>query len=270
MMQLRFSIIRHSLYYRYSTTTASIAFIVYIVVVFVVVVAMAFFVRSAPVTSTLARANRILRPPLFGMCRRMGRECGRGSRQRALTRHVHLTSERRSVPVLRLQHLRHISSTATRTSTNPAVAVEAAAGAGAQTEQRSGLDMLGIAVLGSIVIGTAGLGSWQMKRYFWKGQLIEERAALLSVDPRSLEDLLEIQQSKQEGRDDATKALEFHRVLLTGEFDSSRPQVYLGPRPPPKSSSAHNSAAPAMAPSDKTGYYILAPFKLKSDESLLP
>jgi hypothetical protein len=49
---------------------------------------------------------------------------------------------------------------------------------------------VGVVVFGSLVVGTAGLGSWQVSRYNWKIGKIERRKEELRAKPMPLDDVL--------------------------------------------------------------------------------
>ena len=85
------------------------------------------------------------------------------------------------------------------------------------------------------------LGTWQVQRLFWKEGLIAERHAAVTAAPMALPRSL-----------DAAKALEYHRVRVTGRFANDR-ELYLG-------ATSHDGRA---------GYQVITPLKLADGASLL-
>lgn len=103
------------------------------------------------------------------------------------------------------------------------------------------VDWLGVGFFGSMAATTFGLGSWQVSRYFWKVDLVEERRRMLVREAVPLAQATE----------------HFERVRCNGTFDYDQ-TMFVGPRSAP----AHGmQGAGAMQPS---GWYAFTPFK---DES---
>ncbi|GBG25121.1 Surfeit locus protein 1 [Hondaea fermentalgiana] len=102
---------------------------------------------------------------------------------------------------------------------------------------RRGVDWLGLGLFGSLAAGTFGLGSWQVKRYFWKVDLVEERRRMLERDAVPL----------------AEASRPYERVRCSGTFDYAQ-SMFVGPRSAP----AHGvQGTGAMQPS---GWYVVTPF----------
>lgn len=113
-------------------------------------------------------------------------------------------------------------------------------------------------VLASITGSTAYLCAWQVKRYHWKLEKIEERRAILQLDPRPLRELVP---NLPDGiRNDD----EFTRVACEGVFDHAC-QVLLGPRSAPAGTS---SGGPTGAPST-TGWDVITPLVLDDGSRVL-
>jgi cytochrome oxidase assembly protein ShyY1 len=89
---------------------------------------------------------------------------------------------------------------------------------------------------GGLCGGTALLCKWQVERYSWKVQLIEERRAALASSPRPLSALVP---DPAAGLSDAA---EYQRVTVEGQFDHSQ-QVLLGPRSAPAGSGVGGGVA---------------------------
>ena len=113
-------------------------------------------------------------------------------------------------------------------------------------------------VLAGITASTAYLCTWQVRRYNWKLEKIEERRAILQREPRPLRELVP---NLLEGiRDDDV----FTRVACEGVFDHAC-QVILGPRSAPAGMS---SGGPAGAPSG-TGWDVITPLVLDDGSRVL-
>eukprot|EP00924_Labyrinthula_sp_SR-Ha-C_P006701 maker-scaffold_29-snap-gene-2.2-mRNA-1 protein AED:0.00 eAED:0.00 QI:75/1/1/1/1/1/2/259/263 len=111
------------------------------------------------------------------------------------------------------------------------------------TRTKSKLDYLGVSIFAVISIGTASLGVWQLKRYNWKSDLIQERQTSLRKQPQNY--------SSSQSTDESSR---FENFVLNGTI-LSKEFVLLGPRSAPKLASKS-----AMA---RQGYYILIPFHLE-------
>jgi len=115
-------------------------------------------------------------------------------------------------------------------------------------------DYLGIAFFSSICISTAVLGTWQVKRFFWKLDLIET-IKNSAADPPAL---LPISNSQDELRD-RFREMKGQRVLLSGKFDHSK-EIFLGLRSAPPGFTG--GPAQGMA-SNPQGYYVITPMILQ-------
>jgi surfeit locus 1 family protein len=85
------------------------------------------------------------------------------------------------------------------------------------------------------------LGTWQVERLFWKERLIAERHAAVTAVPIALPPSL-----------DAAKALEYHRVRVTGRFANDH-ELYLG----------------ATSRDGRPGYQVITPLRLADGASVL-
>ncbi|KAL8611515.1 hypothetical protein ACOMHN_014570 [Nucella lapillus] len=97
------------------------------------------------------------------------------------------------------------------------------------------------------------LGTWQVKRRWWKLELIESLESKTQTPPvplpRNLEELLE---------------MEYRPVTLSGEFDHSR-EMYVGPR-----SNVLKEGGGLVSASNMTGVNVITPFRLTDrDETIL-
>lgn len=99
---------------------------------------------------------------------------------------------------------------------------------------------VGVAVFSSMVVGAAGLGVWQTKRYFWKQDLVQERRLIVEGEPVAL--------------NVSTGVPAYTKVFCSGHFEAGH--VLLGPRGPP-------AKTPGGGISQR-GFYIIAPFVLKN------
>mmetsp|Transcript_6930 Transcript_6930/g.10971 ORF Transcript_6930/g.10971 Transcript_6930/m.10971 type:complete len:242 (-) Transcript_6930:1416-2141(-) len=104
--------------------------------------------------------------------------------------------------------------------------------------KRKAVDWMGVSLFGVAAGTTFALGSWQVKRYFWKVGLVEERKEQLVKEPIALADLKE--------------PLPYTRVFGRGTFAYDQ-SVFVGPRSPP----AGRKTGTAMKPS---GFYVVTPF----------
>ena len=111
--------------------------------------------------------------------------------------------------------------------------------------------------LGSCISLTFGLGSWQVYRYHWKRDLIEERSSLLNREALSERSFLDI--LRDEKRHDA---LSYARVQASGVLERSK-TVLLGPRAPPNHTAAFDDRKPGA---EKTGYYVFVPLRLNNND----
>ena len=106
-----------------------------------------------------------------------------------------------------------------------------------------------MAVFSTICLSTMGLGIWQVKRYFWKVDLIETIKHASHAAPVVL-DAARMRSSS------TMNDLEGKVALVTGRFDHNN-EIYLGPRSAPTSLLGY--AAQGMA-TNPQGYYVITPF----------
>ena len=110
--------------------------------------------------------------------------------------------------------------------------------------------------LGSCISLTFGLGSWQVYRYHWKRDLIEERSSLLDREALSERLFLDILRDEKRHGD-----LFYARVQASGVLERSK-TVLLGPRAPPNHTPAFDDRKPGA---EKTGYYVFVPLRLNGN-----
>jgi len=111
---------------------------------------------------------------------------------------------------------------------------------------------IGALLFSGICGGTACLCGWQLQRYQWKLQLIEERHIALASSSQPL--LALVPQPGAGLPEDA----EYQRVTVEGEFDHAR-QVLLGPRSAPAGAGV-GTGAPAGA-ANTSGWDVLTPLR---------
>ena len=166
-------------------------------------------------------------------------------------------------------------------SSLPADTSAAAATAG----KRPRTDYVGMALFGSLVVGTFGLGAWQAERYSWKEALIAERERILALEPQDLADVLRAMRRETdssadailraaEGRGDISaaalpvlndKKLHYTRVALSGTFDHAN-EILIGPRVPPKR--AHGGGMDiAEVEGESNGFIVVTPLILEKESS---
>jgi len=127
--------------------------------------------------------------------------------------------------------------------------------AGNTTKSKS--DILGISVFSAICLSTFGLGVWQVKRYYWKIDLIESIKQASHEEPGVLKS--STVQASSSGRLDG---LDGKVMTITGHFDHGS-ELTLGPRSAPVSLLGY--AAQGMA-TNPQGYYIITPFIIEDGE----
>ena len=133
------------------------------------------------------------------------------------------------------------------------MAASAASSSGESTNTRR----LGALLFSGMTGTTVWLFSWQVRRYQWKVDLIEERTASLAAEPRALEALVP---DVAAGLPDAQQ---FQRVTLSGTFDHAQ-QVLVGPRSAPAGAGV-GGGAPAGA-ANESGWDVLTPL-IRADGS---
>eukprot|EP00943_MAST-04B_sp_MAST-4B-sp1_P005246 g5246.t1 len=115
---------------------------------------------------------------------------------------------------------------------------------------------VGMVLFGGIVCATAGLGSWQIKRYYWKKELVEERRKTLVSDP------IEITTLPATAKD--IKEYEYRPISLKGTFDHEN-EILVGPRSPPKERSGGMGLADVKG--ETAGFYVVTPFILRNENN---
>ena len=115
-------------------------------------------------------------------------------------------------------------------------------------------------ILAGITAATAYLCSWQVQRYYWKLEKIEERRVILQRDPRPLQEIVTDLPAGIRADD------VFTRVSCDGVFDHSR-QVLLGPRSPPAGMSI-GGTTPTGAP-NTSGWDVITPLELTDGSRVL-
>ena len=119
---------------------------------------------------------------------------------------------------------------------------------------------VGTGILAGVVGSTTCLTGWQLNRYQWKKQLIEERKAILHREPRPLltlvPELLAGQSADPQAIANSIETHEFNQVACEGEFDHTC-QVLLGPRSAPPGA----ATGPPGAPGAGTGFDVLTPLQ---------
>ena len=118
----------------------------------------------------------------------------------------------------------------------------------------TGKKTAGVIVFGGIVCATAGLGSWQIKRYFWKKDLVEERRKTLVSQPVKVGALPKTAEE--------AKKYEFRPIMLRGKFDHAN-EILVGPRSPPKDRSGGMGLADVKG--ETAGFFVVTPFVLEGD-----
>lgn len=124
------------------------------------------------------------------------------------------------------------------------------------------LKKVGFLIFSSIVGGTAYLGAWQTKRYFWKIEVMAQRETKLASEARSVDNFNEFilsQESPSESKGEPKDVVEFTPVKTRGVFLHAQ-TILLGPRSAPKHSNAFNNDY-----GEKSGYNIITPL-LISDQ----
>jgi surfeit locus 1 family protein len=110
-------------------------------------------------------------------------------------------------------------------------------------------DTLGRLVFGSLVVCTGGLSAWQAQRYLWKCELVESRKAMLTAEPRAIEEVVAHE----------PVPAEFTRVVVRGRLDHAH-QMLVGPRSP------HAGSDRPAGGEVHTGWLVLTP--LHSDDGV--
>lgn len=125
-------------------------------------------------------------------------------------------------------------------------------------KQSGGKDVVGIIAFGSICAMTFGLGCWQLQRYQWKIDLIEEtrlryEKELVRLDPRNAV-------SSQAELYDYMMNIPGQRLSLCGTFQHDK-EIKLGPRAAPPG--LMGQAAQGMA-TNPQGFFLMTPFQLEN------
>lgn len=132
-------------------------------------------------------------------------------------------------------------------------AAEATSSSGESTTTRR----IGAVLFSGCCGTTLWLFSWQVRRYQWKVDLIEERTVSLAAEPRPLNAIVS----------DVASGLpddqQFQRVVLEGTFDHAQ-QVLVGPRSAPAGAGVGGNAPAGAA--NQSGWDVLTPLA-RSDGS---
>ena len=155
-------------------------------------------------------------------------------------------------------HLNRVFQRSQQTSGNSVRFTRFSSSAGAEPAAAeatsTGKKTAGVIVFGGIVCATAGLGSWQIKRYFWKKDLVEERRKTLVSQPVKVGALPKTAEE--------AKKYEFRPIMLTGKFDHAN-EILVGPRSPPKDRSGGMGLADVKG--ETAGFFVVTPFVLEGD-----
>ena len=122
------------------------------------------------------------------------------------------------------------------------------------SQPQSGRDTLGIAVFGAICLTTCGLGVWQLQRYTWKVEMLEQTKKAFELDSEAVP-------QRAFGQAELFTYLQQkygQRIAIKGVFDHAN-EVKIGPRAAPPG--LITDAAQGMA-TNPQGYFIITPFKL--------
>jgi surfeit locus 1 family protein len=125
--------------------------------------------------------------------------------------------------------------------------------ASAKSKPPSKTDVAGIAVFGSICLGTFGLGCWQLQRYNWKVDLMDEAKKRYSMDAQVIGD----RKFSQSEMYDSLQDISGQRLALKGTFDHDN-EVRIGPRAAPPG--LVTDAAQGMA-TNPQGFFVITPFR---------
>jgi surfeit locus 1 family protein len=115
-----------------------------------------------------------------------------------------------------------------------------------------GRDYLGMIVFGGLCAGTFTLGTWQVQRYFWKINVIEEARKLMN---ESLEHIPP--GAGQFQLSEIAESLRGRRIAVKGIYEHER-EVAVGPRSAP--AGLFGAGAQGLA-TNPQGYYIITPLK---------
>ncbi|KAG5679303.1 hypothetical protein PVAND_008881 [Polypedilum vanderplanki] len=108
-----------------------------------------------------------------------------------------------------------------------------------------------------IPVTTFSLGTWQVKRKFWKENLIKEMESKLKMDPLPLPDNL-----------DDLYNMEYQTVRLRGHFIHDK-ELFLGPRSLITSEDHKSGGGVFSQKSSGSGYFVITPFKLEGREETI-
>ncbi|CAM9494832.1 unnamed protein product [Ascophyllum nodosum] len=165
-----------------------------------------------------------------------------------------------------INHRRGLRSTAVLMQFDATPILRAAEGVAASAEGGTqggegggsqGARLVGIVFFSSLVAATACLGTWQVKRYTWKVELMETNKTKMASEPvdlpegpqgASLADMMDMLDKKADGKatngpngellgaseegKELFEGLEGRRVRITGVFDHTK-EVLVGPRSAP-------------------------------------
>ena len=114
------------------------------------------------------------------------------------------------------------------------------------------IDYLGLLFFGGLTAGTFTLGAWQVKRFFWKLQVIDDSKMRIQAPVETLP-----LGGEQYQLQELVKELKGRRVEMKGKYLHDR-EVLLGPRSAPAGLFGTPAQGLAMNPQ---GYYLITPFR---------
>ena len=123
--------------------------------------------------------------------------------------------------------------------------------ASAKSKTPSKTNVAGIAVFGSICLGTFGLGCWQLQRNNWKVDLMDEAKKRYLMDAQVIGD----RKFSQSEMYDSLQDISGQRLALKGTFDHDN-EVRIGPRAAPPG--LVTDAAQGMA-TNPQGFFVITP-----------
>ena len=120
-------------------------------------------------------------------------------------------------------------------------------------------DNAGIVVFSSICLGAAGLGIWQMRRYAWKINMIEEITRRMNEPPEAIPAKM-----TQYELAEYVEQIRGRVLQVTGTFDHNA-EILMGPRSAP--AGLIGTAAQGLAINPQ-GHYVITPF-IRSDGTIV-
>ena len=127
------------------------------------------------------------------------------------------------------------------------------------SQQPNRRDNAGIVVFSSICLGAAGLGVWQMQRYSWKINVIDEISRRLNEPPESIPAKL-----TQYELAEYVEQIRGRVLKITGTFDHTN-EILMGPRSAP--AGLIGTAAQGLAINPQ-GYYVITPL-IRNDGTIV-